>query len=311
MRENVAMFPLGHINESIKTIRRLIGEDIDVTFIPQDDLFNILFDPTQMDQILFNLAVNARDAMPDGGILIITTKNTEENVMCPAGQKNRERCNAVLLSISDNGTGMGKETLANIFEPFYTTKEIGKGTGLGLATVHGIVEQNMGSIRVYSEPQMGTTFKIYIPVFSGKHDINDAVMESASVSDTGTILLVEDEAPLLKMTKLTLEKIGYTVHTASNGYEALILIENIDGPIDLLLTDVIMPGMNGKQLSERFLVKKPGTAVLFMSGYTDEVIEHRGLLEKGVNFILKPFNRYELAAKIRACITVCVNDQKR
>ncbi|MCE5249065.1 PAS domain S-box protein [bacterium] len=285
------------ITSTQKTLARLIGEDIDLRFHPDKDLWKIRFDPTQIEQILINLAVNARDAMPNGGMITIETANVLIENTLSHEQSEFPPGYYVMLSLSDNGAGMRKETLSHVFEPFFTTKEVGKGTGLGLATVYGIVKQNGGFINVYSEPGQGTTFKIHIPgINEEKTTENNEEMPVSSRS--GTILLVEDDPMVRRVAQMMLERFGYTVLVADSPLGALSLCEKSDTPIDLLITDVVMPEVNGSELKNRIVAIKPGIKVLFMSGYTGDIIVHHGMLEEGVHFIQKPFSMNELARKI-------------
>jgi PAS domain S-box-containing protein len=297
---------LVNLNELIAntkgTLSRLIGEDIDLRFYPAPDLWEIRFDPSQVDQILVNLAVNARDAMPGGGALAIETANVrldepycQEHLDCAPGYY-------VLLGVSDDGVGMDKETLSHIFEPFFTTKEVGQGTGLGLATVYGIVKQNGGIINVYSEPGQGTTFKIYFPAVVQKDEVAAEVDEPAMAAGSGTVLLVEDDDMVREMTATMLQAIGYTVQVAETASDALALCEKRDARIDLLITDVVMPGMSGIELRGRVEAVRPGTKVLFTSGYTPSIMVQRGMLEEGRHFLQKPFSINHLARKVREAI---------
>ncbi|MBF0376674.1 MAG: PAS domain-containing protein [Desulfamplus sp.] len=288
------------IADMLKMLTRIIGEDIDLKWQPQDNLWQIKIDPSQIDQILANLCVNARDAISDvGKITIETGMKTFDKAYCDqhAGFLIGEYA---MLAVSDNGCGMDKETMKNIFEPFFTTKESGKGTGLGLAMVYGIIKQNKGFINVYSELNKGTTFKIYFPRYKDestpliKENIKDVVEYRSE-----TILLVEDEAPILTLTKMMLEKIGYKVLASSTPKEAIKLAQTYSDKIDLLITDVVMPDMNGKDLAKNILSIYPDIKVLFMSGYTANVIAHHGVLDSGVNFIQKPFSKQDLSEKIR------------
>lgn len=281
-----------------KAMIRLIGEDIVLKVVRSETLWAVKVDPSQIEQILINLAVNARDAMPGGGRLTIETENRvlderycEVHIGFTPGEY-------VCLSFSDNGLGMTKDILEHIFEPFFTTKEVGKGTGLGLATVYGIVKQNEGFINVYSEPGEGTTFSIYLPRASGEKEIPDDAAEEPEFEGTGHILLAEDDAMVLQIAKGMLESIGYSVITAMNPLEAIALCENPDIPIDLVISDVIMPGMSGKELRSKLAEIRPGIKVLFMSGYTADVIAHHGVLEQGVMFLQKPFTMKSLASKV-------------
>jgi two-component system cell cycle sensor histidine kinase/response regulator CckA len=290
------------ITSSQNTLSRLIGEDIDLRFYPEDDLQLINFDPTQVDQILVNLVVNARDAMPDGGRLTIETANIHLDEAYCRNHLGFKPGHYVLLGLSDDGVGMDKELQSHLFEPFFTTKEVGEGTGLGLATVYGMVKQNGGFINVYSEPGQGSTFKIYIPSAGEQEKKIQETEEVPMAYGAGIVLLVEDEEMVREVAKEILEEIGYTVLAAATPQEAVSLCENKDTIIDLLLTDVVMPGMSGKELKKAVEVIRPGIKVLFMSGYTSNVIAHRGVLEKGVHFIQKPFSMKDLAQKVREAI---------
>jgi two-component system, cell cycle sensor histidine kinase and response regulator CckA len=291
------------VDGMLKMLRRLIGEDIDFAWEPAIRLWPVHMDPSQLDQILANLCVNARDAIDGTGKITIET----DNVII-----DRDHCarypyfitgDYVLLAVSDNGCGMDKETQANLFEPFFTTKETGKGTGLGLATVYGIVKQNNGFITVDSEMGKGTTFKIYLPRHAG--EIEETFLESAAELLLGMgeiVLLVEDEPKIIKMGKMMLEKLGYQVLTAETPCRAIDLAAEHAGKIDLLMTDVVMPGMNGRDLAEKLQVLYPDLKRLFMSGYTADVIAHHGVLNEGVHFIQKPFSMKDLAARVREAL---------
>lgn len=295
------------LNETVagmlKMLRRLIGEDIELTWQPGMDLWPIKMDPSQIDQILANLCVNARDAIAGFGRVGITTENSVCDEDCCVGQPEFVAGEYVVLAISDNGCGMDPETLACIFEPFFTTKELGKGTGLGLATVYGIVKQNSGFINVRSEQGRGTTFQVCLP----RHvPITERLAEQAPAQPTApgheTILLVEDEPAILEMTAAMLEYLGFTVLTAGRPGEALRLAENHPGPIDLLLTDVVMPEMNGRDLAKNLLALYPGLKRLFMSGYSADVIAPHGVLDEGIHFLQKPFSLEDLAARVREAL---------
>jgi len=290
------------ITSSQNTLSRLIGEDIDLRFYPEDDLQLINFDPTQVDQILVNLVVNARDAMPDGGKLTIETANIHLDEAYCRNHLGFKPGQYVFLGLSDDGVGMDKELQSHLFEPFFTTKEVGEGTGLGLATVYGMIKQNGGFINVYSEPGQGSTFKIYIPSAGEEEQKIPETEEVPMAYGAGIVLLVEDEEMVREIAKEILEEIGYTVLDAATPQDAISLCENKDTVIDLLLTDVIMPGMSGKELKKAIEVIRPGIKVLFMSGYTSNVIAHRGVLEQGVHFIQKPFSMKDLAQKVREAI---------
>ncbi|MEI6702766.1 MAG: ATP-binding protein, partial [Deltaproteobacteria bacterium] len=288
------------VSGMLKMLQRLIGEDIQLSWHPADDLWQVKLDPSQIDQILANLCVNARDSITDIGKITIETENrVVEKEYCDlhSGLAPGEY---VRLAVSDDGCGMDKETLNHIYEPFFTTKGIGKGTGLGLATVYGIVKQNNGFINVYSEPGVGTTFRIYLPRHVGKAE-KTSMEGAAKIPQRGqeTILLVEDEPAILNITKMILIKQGYNVQEVNSPNEALRLASDHSSEIHLLITDVVMPGMNGRDLATKLQSLYPQLKTLFMSGYTANVIAHRGVLDEGVHFIQKPFSLPDLAAKVR------------
>ncbi len=291
------------LNETVegllKMLRRLIGEDINLAWLPGKGEFSIKIDPSQMDQILANLCVNSRDAIADvGKVTIETDVVTFDEAYC-SDHAGFIPGKFILLAVSDDGHGMSQETLGKIFEPFFTTKEEGRGTGLGLATVYGIVKQNNGFINVYSEPDQGTTFAIYLPRYEDSAGEKRAkASPDISLGHGEIILVVEDEITILNLSKTILEKLGYTVLTASTPSEALRLVEMHSGRIQLLLTDVIMPEMNGRDLASQLHTCFPDIKTLFMSGYTADVISHRGVLDEGVCFIHKPFSTNDLAAKV-------------
>ncbi len=283
-----------------KMLRRVIGEDVDLVTALDPDVGSVKADVGQLEQVLMNLAVNARDAMPAGGKLTIETANVEHD---PDSAREREaapvrRC--VMLAVSDTGIGMDEATKARIFEPFFTTKEAGKGTGLGLATVYGIVQQSGGFIWVYSEPGHGTTFKIYLPQVEASAQ-GRAV--GAAPGDlprgTETILLVEDAAAVRAVTRQVLERQGYTVLEAANGAAALQTAAGHPGPIHLLLTDVVMPVLSGRQLADQLARLRPDAKVLYASGYTDDAVVRHGVLEAGISYLQKPFTADSLARKVR------------
>ncbi|MBF0233469.1 MAG: PAS domain S-box protein [Desulfamplus sp.] len=292
---------LNKIVESMLTmLRRLISEDIGLTLVPGKKLWSVKIDPSQIDQILVNLCVNARDAITGVGNLTIETENITFDEYYCSHHKGFLPGDYVLLAVSDTGCGMDKETLSNIFEPFFTTKEMGKGTGLGLATVYGIVKQNNGFINVYSEPDQGTTFRIYLPRYMGTSGHNQQEDKTEQlVHGNETILLVEDEPSLLEMTTMMLQSLGYTVLAASNPGESIYLAQEHKGKIDMLMTDVIMPEINGLDLAKQLFSLSSILKCLFMSGYTANVITHHGVLDEGLNFIQKPFSVNQLANKIR------------
>ncbi len=295
------------LNETVevmlKMLRRLIGEEIDLSWLPRTGTCLLKIDPVQIDQILANLCVNARDAIGGVGKITIETGQTTFDEEYCSRHGGFVPGKYVMLAVSDNGSGMDEETVTHIFEPFFTTKEIGEGTGLGLATVYGIVSQNNGFINVHSEPGRGTTFTIYFPLLTDVLDQTSNNLEHSIIGGTETILLVEDELMIRDMTSRMLARMGYTVLSADTPANAIDLIGGHDaGHIDLLLTDVIMPGMNGCNLAEQLLEKQPGLTCLFMSGYTANVISKQGVFGEGVHFIQKPFSINQLATKIRAAL---------
>jgi PAS domain S-box-containing protein len=288
------------VSDMEKMLHRIIGENIELRAMLEPTLGNVKADPGQIEQILLNLVVNARDSMPNGGKLTIETDNIyldEEYVNHHVGAQLGPH---VMLAVTDTGCGMDQKTMARIFEPFFTTKELGKGTGLGLSTVYGIVKQSGGNIWVYSEVGSGTTFKIYLPrsgdgVDEYKHSLGNAEVGNGSE----TILLVEDEEILRRLARQTLSGYGYRIVEAANGDEAIAIAAAHDGSIHLLLTDVIMPGMNGRALANKLLKTRQSLRILFMSGYTDDAIVHQGVLDESANFIQKPFSPESLARKVR------------
>ncbi|MGD9975392.1 MAG: PAS domain S-box protein [Desulfatirhabdiaceae bacterium] len=287
----------------LKMLRRLIGEDIDLSWKPGSRLGSVNIDPSQIDQILANLCVNARDAISGVGRLTIETANVRFDPAYCADHAGFVPGEYVMLAVSDDGCGMNKETLSNLFEPFFTTKEVGQGTGLGLATVYGIVRQNEGFINVYSEPDQGTTFRIYLPRHTEKVEQPQNLADEKITSGHGeTILVVEDEISVLKLAHIILERLGYTVLAAATPADAECLADEHSGRIHLLITDVVMPFMNGRELAARLQTRHPEIKTLFMSGYTANVIAHHGVLDKGVHFMQKPFSRSELAEKVREAL---------
>ncbi len=283
----------------LKILRRLIGEDIDLTWQPGKSLWPVNVDPSQIDQILANLCVNASDAIAGVGKIIIETGNTSFQEAYCAHHPDCVPGDYVLLAVNDDGCGMGKKVLDNLFEPFFTTKETGKGTGLGLATVYGIVKQNNGFINVYSEEGIGSTFKIYLPRYQG--EIEETKEEGLAEPARGneTILVVEDDPLILNMTIIMLQGLGYTVLSASRPDDAILIAGEHAGEIHLLLTDVIMPQMNGRDLAKSLISLFPQLKCLFMSGYTADLIAHHGVLDDNVDFVQKPFSMHALAAKLR------------
>jgi PAS domain S-box-containing protein len=291
------------IENLLNMLQRLIGEDIDLEWGKGENLWPVRIDPTQIDQILANLAVNARDAIEKHGKITISLKNTVLDEDYCRRHQGSVPGNYVMINFSDDGCGMSREVLDHLFEPFFTTKTDGKGTGLGLATVYGIVKQNEGFISVYSEPGSGTTFKIYLPRYQGSETAGAVEIENIPITGgTETILVVEDEKTVLELTKDMLERLGYQVIAINSPDEAIRLAKNFDGKIDLLLVDVIMPGMTGRDLSEHLSTLRPGIKKLFMSGYTADIITYRGVLEEGVFFIQKPYSIKSLAEKVRAAL---------
>ena len=289
------------VKDMHKMLTRLIGENIKLATRLETDLGSVKADPCQVEQIIVNLVVNARDAMPRGGRVTIETANValdDQNASKHVSVKPGEY---VMLAVSDTGSGMDQETQARIFEPFFTTKEVGKGTGLGLSTVYGIVKQSGGNIWVYSEQGLGTVFKVYLP------RIDDAtagtlakqLQETNEPRGTETILLVEDEEVVRGLTRKILMQAGYSVLDAKGGDEAIRLCQAHAGPIDLLLTDVVMPEISGKEVADRLLELRPSIRVLYMSGYTDEAIVQHGVLDANVKFIQKPFTWVGLTRKVR------------
>jgi PAS domain S-box-containing protein len=291
------------IAETSEMLLRLLGEDVELITKLSADLEHVKADPTQIEQVIMNLAINARDAMPRGGKLIIETSNTELDL--PYGQQKHvdvQPGKYVLLAVSDTGIGMDKKIQARIFEPFFTTKERGKGTGLGLATVYGIVRQSGGYIWVYSEPGKGTTFKVFMPrVTEMLSDVQAEISPPVRLG-SGTVLLVEDEDPLRELGYQLLEDMGYTVISASNGADAIRIAEQCTDPIQLLVTDVVMPGISGSELAELLMATRKELKVLYMSGHTDDVIVHYSILKPGVAFLQKPFTREGLARKIQEAL---------
>ena len=290
-----------NLNETVSTVsnmlRRLIGEDIELVTRLDPALEMIRADPGQVEQVLMNLVVNSRDAMPSGGVLIIETANVQIETE-KGGISGVPSGSYVMLAVSDNGIGMDAETQSHIFEPFYTTKEQGKGTGLGLATVYGIVRQSGGYVSVYSEPGVGTTFKVYLPPVQDT-PVPKPLALILPRSGSETILVAEDEPAVRNLTRRVLEAHGYAVIVASGAEEALALSRGYGGRIHLLLTDVIMPGMSGPELAERMSAERKDARVLYMSGYTDTAISHHGVLEPGIWYLQKPFSPVGLAEKVR------------
>ena len=291
------------VENILKLVRRMVGEDIAVTWLPGQAVWPVEFDPSQLDQILMNLCVNARDAIRGTGKVTIETANvTLDNAYC-LDHKGCVSGEYVMLAIGDDGCGMTKDVLDHLFEPFFTTKDVGHGTGMGLASVYGIVKQNSGYIDVYSEPGMGTKVKVYLPRFAGKEEKTSGGSTAKAPRGHGEIVLVvEDQESVRTTCRVFLKKLGYEVLEAETPAAALDLAARHPGGIHLLLTDVVMPGMNGQELAKRLAVVKPGFKCLYMSGYTADVIGRNGMLERDVSFIGKPFSGDELARKVREAL---------
>jgi len=288
------------VDGMLNMLERLIGEDIDLVWLPGKKLWPVNIDPSQIDQIMANLCVNARDAIAGVGKLTIETGTCTFDESYCAVHQGFIPGEYVFLAVSDNGSGMDAETKGKIFEPFFTTKPMDKGTGLGLSTVYGIVKQNNGFINVYSEPDQGTTFKIYLTRHTGKADqVRKKDSTEPFIHGNETILLVEDEPAILNLTTLMLQRLGYTVLPASTPGEAISLAREHMGKIDLLMTDVVMPEMNGRDLARNLLSIYPTLKRLFMSGYTANVIAHHGVLDEGVHFIQKPFSMKDMADSVK------------
>jgi PAS domain S-box-containing protein len=299
--QTLQLLDLNRIIEDInKMLPRLIGEDIELVFVPGEKLGKVKADPVQIEQVLMNLAANARDAMPKGGRLVIETASlrledeyVQEHSMVPPGPY-------VQLTVTDSGSGIAPEHLSHIFEPFYTTKEEGKGTGLGLATVYGIVKQNSGFIWVYSEPGLGTTFKIYLPqARQAKLALQPPVLVEGCPRGCETLLLAEDENAVRQSTREFLSLSGYIVLEAKNGTEALALARVYNGVIDLMITDVVMPQMGGARLAAELAADRPDMRVLFVSGYAETTFQHHGAIDVTTRFLQKPFSLKTLARKVR------------
>ncbi|HTX55076.1 MAG TPA: PAS domain S-box protein, partial [Candidatus Baltobacteraceae bacterium] len=287
------------ISERLGMLRRLIGENIALKWIPAPGAWPVRMDSTQVDQILINLAVNARDAIADVGTLTVSTENRVQEEPAPQPGRDEKPREWVVLTVTDTGKGMGNESLAHLFEPFFTTKEVGKGTGLGLATVYGIVQDSGGRIEVESQPGVGTSFRIYLP------RTHEPAVHPGEASPTQllrgreTVLVVEDEPAILKITRTTLQQLGYSVVAAASGKEALALAARHQGPLHLLLTDVIMPEMNGFDLYKGIATSRPGIKVVFASGYSADVFPEADDGNGGITFLQKPFTMRQLSAKVR------------
>ncbi|PWU03445.1 MAG: hybrid sensor histidine kinase/response regulator [Terriglobia bacterium] len=287
------------VKSSTTMLQRLIGEDIDLKVSLGTDLGRVSADPGQLEQVLMNLVVNARDAMPKGGSLIIETRNAHLDERYAGRHANVKPGPHVMLAVSDTGHGMDQATRDRLFEPFFTTKTPGKGTGLGLSTVFGIIRQSGGTVEVYSEPNRGTSVKVYLPRIDQPASVEAEDTRKKAARGTETLLVVEDDEMVRSLVRETLEREGYKLIDAADPIEARRLAENYKGPIQLLITDVVMPKINGRELAEQILSRRPAMRVLYMSGYTDNAIVNNGLLEKEVAFLHKPFTPAALAHKVR------------
>ena len=291
------------LNGLLQMVQRLLGEDVGLALLPNTSGGTVKMDPSQFDQIMINLCVNARDAISGVGKIIIETNEAVLDEAYCTDHPGSIPGDFVLLEVSDNGCGMEKGILDKIFEPFFTTKDMEKGTGLGLAAVYGIVKQNNGYVDVLSEPGKGTTFKIYLPRYEGKiDDIQEERKAEIPAGRGEMILLVEDDQSLLELCRKILGELGYTVLIAATPKEAAGLGEKHTGEIELLITDVIMPEMNGHELANQLQSSAPGLKYLFMSGHPADVIAHHGVLDDGINFIQKPFSKRDLAITVRKVI---------
>jgi PAS domain S-box-containing protein len=287
------------VAEMDKMLRRLIGEHIALVAVPAPDLGRVRADPNQIEQVIVNLAVNARDAMPDGGKLTVETANVDMDETFAQAHLGSVPGSYAMLAVTDTGTGMDAGVRAHLFEPFFTTKEVGKGTGLGLATVYGIVKQSGGYISVYSEPGKGTSFKIYLPRIATPASTAPSPQKGGAARGSETVLVVEDEPAVLTLSRRALEAQGYVVLAASDAAAALRVVERHGGTIHLLLTDVVMPGLSGPELADRLAAQRPGIRVLYMSGYPGDAVVQHGTLPSGSAFLQKPFSPDGLARKVR------------
>jgi len=291
------------IGQTEKMLRRLIGEDIELVLNLDPEVGNIKADPNHIEQAIVNLAVNSRDAMPSGGRLILETKNAHLDENYARTHIGVQPGEFVMIAVTDTGHGMDAATRRRVFEPFFTTKERGKGTGLGLATVYGMVKQTGGDIWVYSELQKGTTFKLYFPRITESVTGEAPATEARTYTGTGTILVVEDEKSVRDLTVKLLTQLGYRVLAAASGKEALEISEAFSGEIALLATDVVMPGMSGRQVADALLVRRPRMRVLYLSGYTENTVVEHGVSDSSVDFLSKPFCKDVLGQKVREILS--------
>jgi CheY-like chemotaxis protein len=287
------------VAEMDRMLRRLIGEHIALNTVLAPELGRVRADPNQIEQVIVNLAVNARDAMPDGGKLTIETANMELDESFAQAHLGAVPGHYAMVAVTDTGSGMDASVRAHLFEPFFTTKEVGKGTGLGLATVYGIVKQSDGYISVYSEPGRGSSFKVYLPRIQTPQSAATASGKDRLDRGTETILVVEDEAAVLALSRRALEMQGYVVLAAADPAAAIRVVERHGGMIHLLLTDVVMPGLSGRELADRLIARRPGLRVLYMSGYPGDAVVQHGALPVGSAFLQKPFSPDGLARKVR------------
>jgi CheY-like chemotaxis protein len=292
----------------VKMLRVLIGEDIELVTSFAEQIGRVQADPGQLEQVVMNLAVNARDAMPEGGKIVIETQSCLLDAAYAATHAEVNAGDYVLIAVTDSGCGMSKETQAHIFEPFFTTKEPGKGTGLGLATVYGIVKQSRGHIAVYSEPDVGTTFKVYLPSLDKSVPLAEVRQSSSAPKGNGTILLIEDEPALRVLAAESLKKLGYTVLQAGNGLEALAVADQHSGNIDVVVADIVMPRMGGPELVEKLRAKRNDFAVIFMSGYTEAAVLENARIGSEAILLNKPFTTELLAQKISELQSGPAND---
>jgi two-component system, cell cycle sensor histidine kinase and response regulator CckA len=285
-----------------RLLRRVIGEDVQMRFRPDPDLRAVRVDPGHMEQVIMNLAVNARDAMPGGGDLTIQTANTEVDEIAATVRPNLSPGSYVLLSVCDTGVGMDRETQDRMFEPFFSTKPADRGTGLGLSTVYGIVRESEGEIVVYSEPGEGSTVRVYLPALDPMERTEGSPARLQFERGTETILLVEDDPAVRSVAARVLRAAGYRVIDAENGAEALARFRNGSGPVDLVLTDLVMPGISGHELAQELQAEAPGMKFLFTSGHTADALVRRKVDERHLHFVGKPFTAAELTRSVRKAL---------